>query len=87
MNEILQAVTKLIENGLDWQETIVFGLSVITFGFIIWVIVMGIIKISDSVVKTIVEATVNILLSIFRGFKNVVSSLTNISSVNQPPKI
>lgn len=87
MNEIIQAVVKLIGDGLNWQETVVCGLAIVTFGFIVWVVITGLVKITDSAIKTAIKAIESILSSFFKGIKNITSSLVSAPNINQPPKV
>ena len=82
MDKILQAITKLIEDGLDWQETIICCFSIATIGFIVWVIISTVM----DVIRVTIIATENILTATFRGIKNTFKSLASVSSINQPPK-
>ena len=83
MNELLQAVVKLIEDGLNWQETIISCISVITAGFITWIVVSGFV----SIIKVTVTSVTEIIMSVFKDIKNTANSLANVSSSNKPPKI
>ena len=82
MNELVQAVVKLIEDGLNLQETVVCCFTLVTAGFSLWVIITGIVNISKITITTID----NIFTSILKGVKSVFGSLANVSSHNQPPK-
>lgn len=82
MDELLQAVTALIKDGLNWQETIVSCFLLITIGFSIWVVVSGM----TNVIRVAIIAIEKIIISTFKGIKTLFNSLANGSS-NQPPKI
>ncbi|MCK4814290.1 hypothetical protein KA005_00855 [bacterium] len=83
MNEFLQAIIKLIEDGLNWQETIVSCVSIITTGFITWIVVTGL----ANVIKVAIRSIEYTFTAIFKGIKDAGHSLANVSSSNQPPKV
>jgi hypothetical protein len=82
MNEIIQVILALLKDGLNWQETIVSCITVVTSGFIIWIIVSGV----TGIIRVAIIMIENILMAIFKGIKFVFSSLTSVSYTNQPPK-
>ncbi len=82
MNELMQAIVELINDGLNVQETIVCCFTLVTAGFSLWVIVTGIVTICKVTISTID----NIITSTFKGVKSAFGSLANVSSYNQPPK-
>jgi hypothetical protein len=76
--KIVDIYTNLISDGLNFSETIVSITLIIVFAAILWILMWGLVKISEEFFQTIqilIQACESVLINLFSGIKRCLKKI------------